>query len=264
MAYFVKKDDEGVKYREFLTSAQIKEADDLLHYLQDNFPSHTKELAEKYGEGTATYFYHMGRWIKGVIDEHDIPVPARKYLFSEIASFAPDKERLRDVKDNRNPYYQAYLLSQLDEETVAKMSFNKWQSLLERESEREDPRIYAWIKNTDQDAVTGKEWRAFLKLLHAYMKKIDTSVFSDEDLFAIYNMLVDGVKSWGKGTKAFTKKYPTSQKLKDAKTANKWQAKYFDMILNSIYANETIPPESERLEWIESLLTKGMKETTEN
>lgn len=260
MAYFVKKDEEGIKYRDFLTAAQIKQADELLHYLQENFPEYTKKLSEEYGVGTSVYFYHMGVWIKNVIEEHDIPVMARKYLFSEIASFAPDKERLRDVADNRNPYYQAYLLAQLDEKTVEKMSFNKWQSLLERESEREDARIYEWINSINNEKITGKEWRAFLKLLHAYLKNIDTSVFSNNELFSIYDSLIASVKSWDIGCKQFIKKHPNSQKLKDTKTKNKWQSKYFQMILNNLFESETIPPEAERIKWIEDLLSKGMKD----
>ena len=259
MAYFVKKDGDSVKYRDFLTSSQIKQADELLQYLQDNFPKFTSEMSDKYGVGTAIYFYHMGSWINDVIEKHDIPAHARKYLFSEIASFAPDKERLRNVSDNRNPYYQAYLLAQLDEETVQRMSFNKWQSLLERETEREDTRIFEWIKATDQQEITGKEWRNFLKILHAYIKKIDTSVFSDEELFKTYNMLIDSVQSWDTGCKAFLAKHPSSQKLKDSKTANKWQAKYFEMILHHLLSSETIPDETERLQWIDDLLSKGMK-----
>ena len=262
MAYFVKKEEDGIKYRDFLTEEQIKEADALLKYLQDNFPEYTKMLADKYGAGTAIYFYHMGLWIKDVIEKHDIPVRARKYLFSEIASFAPDKERLRDVSDDRNPYYQAYILSQLDEGTVSKLSFNKWQSLLERESERSDPRIFTWIKNTDHSKITVKGWRNFLKLLHAYLKKIDTSVFEDNELYRIYDMFIDGIESWDIGAKQFLKKHPDSQKLKDSKSSNKWQAKYFNMILYSLYSSETIPSHEERLKWIEELLSKGMKDVS--
>ena len=240
MEYFVKKDEGRKVYVDFLTEKQQEQAEELLKHLQTSFPYHTQELAEQYGEGTSQYFYHMGVWIRSLIEQYDIPIRAYTYLFAEIASFAPDKERIRNVGDRRNPYYQAYLLSDLDESVVKKMSFNKWQSLLERSKECEDPRLFSWIGEYDQSNVSIKDWRNFLKLLHSYNKKIDSTVLNEEEVKTTYNNLLESVRNWEQAKMDFQRKNPKSKKLKDTKTINKWQSKYFDMILSDLMYSESL------------------------
>ena len=66
------------------------------------------------------------------------------------------------------------------------------------------------------------------------MKKIDTEIFTDKELFTLYDTFISCVKSWTAACKEYKKRFPKGQKLKDAKTANKWQSKYYSTILEKV------------------------------
>ena len=106
-------------------------------------------------------------------------------FWDEIKTLVTEKARAREDGKNsvtRSFYEQCYQLSLIDIDVVQKLSWRQWQDLLDRVGNREDERIFAWIKNS-----TGKiredDWREFEKALHLYLKKKDTSVFSDYELF---------------------------------------------------------------------------------
>jgi len=46
----------------------------------------------------------------------------------------------------RSFYQQCYILSQQDKKTVEKLTWRQWQDLLDRVGNREDERIFDWIK----------------------------------------------------------------------------------------------------------------------
>ena len=64
----------------------------------------------------------------------------------------------------------------------------------------------------------------FLVLLNLYLKNKDTSVFDDEELFAIYDSIMLMCKKWRELFKSFTVKHPKSAKIK---TKGNWAKKYY-------------------------------------
>ena len=237
MQIIVEKDENGRKiYRGFLSSEETKQADLLLGYLQSEIPSIAQDLKEKYGD-SALYKYFLGKRLAELLDEYGISEKERVYFWNEIKNFAPDKERKRneggDAK-TRKFYEQCFQLSQIDQKIVEKMSWKQWQDLLDRKTNREDERIYTWI-GIHEPKIKPGEWAAFEKGLNLFLKNKDTSVFEDEELFEIYEMIFSMGQAWLRLFSTFSNNYPKSAKIK---TKSKWEKKFYELCFKCRKANK--------------------------
>ncbi len=237
MAILVELDEQGRKiYRGFLSGKETEEADLLLGYLQDEIPKLGKILSDKYGD-SVLYKYFMGKRLGELLEEYKVPEKERLYFWNEIKNFASDKERKRMDGGNsktRKFYEQCFQLSQIDKETVEKLSWRQWQDLMDRTTNREDKRIYDWIGQHEKK-IKENEWRAFEKALNLFLKKKDTSVFEDDELFELYEMILLMGETWCDKMHSFEKEYPKSAKIK---TKSKWETKFYELCYKSRKANK--------------------------
>lgn len=227
MANLVEMDEQGRKiYRGFLSSKETEKADLLLGFLQDEIPSLGKTLNELYGD-TVLYKYYLGKRLGELLEEYKISERDRLYFWNEIKNFASDKERSRVEGKNsktRKFYEQCYALSSIDLDIVKKLSWRQWQDLLDRVANREDERLYRWI-GIHEPKIKENEWRSFEKALNLFLKNKDTSVFEDDELFELYEMILIMAQEWILGFKQFSKTHPKSAKIK---TKAKWEKKFYN------------------------------------
>lgn len=237
MGTFVEKDDQGRKvYRGFLSSSETKEADALLEYLQNEIPNIGAQLSKEYGD-TVLYKYYMGKKLSELLEQFGVPEKERLYFWDEIKNFAADKERKRQdgsKSKTRKFYEQCYQLSKIEKETVEKMSWRQWQDLLDRTANREDERIFKWI-GIHEPKIKEKEWRSFEKALNLFLKKKDTSIFEDDELFSIYEMLLCMVNVWNEEFQVFS---VTNSKSAKIKNKSKWENKFYEFCLKTKKANK--------------------------
>lgn len=226
MAVLIELDENGKKvYRGFLSSEETRNADLLLGLLQDEIPKIGQKLSILYGNGVL-YKYYMGKRLSELLDEYRISEKERVYFWDEIKNFASDKERKREdggEAKTRKFYEQCYRLSQIDLQTVKKLSWRQWQDLLDRTQNRVDDRIFIWI-GIHEPKIKEAEWRAFEKALNIFLKKKDSSVFSDQELFDLYEMILMMGQCWIEEFNNFAKSHPKSMKIK---TKGKWENKYY-------------------------------------
>lgn len=226
MANLVELDEQGRKiYRGFMSSKETEKADLLLGFLQDEIPALGKFLNEQYGD-SVLYKYYLGKRLGELLEEYQIPERDRLYFWNEIKNFAADKERSRDdggKSKTRKFYEQCYSLSQIELSIVEKLSWRQWQDLLDRVANREDERIFSWI-GIHEPKIKESEWRSFEKALNLFLKGKDTSVFEDEELFQLYEMILLMAQEWLVGFGEFSKTHPKSAKLK---TKAKWENKFY-------------------------------------
>ena len=114
-------------------------------------------------------------------------------------------------------------MSQIELSIVEKLSWRQWQDLLDRVANREDERIFNWI-GIHEPKIKESEWRSFEKALNLFLKGKDTSVFEDEELFEVYEMILLMAQEWLLGFDEFSKTHPKSAKLK---TKAKWENKFY-------------------------------------
>lgn len=197
MTNIVKLVDGKLVYEGILSSQEIASIDEILNTLRIEIPEVEAELSKEYGS-SVLYKYYLGKFLATLLEKYSITSIEQRKFWDEIKDLASQENRTRDEGKNavtRSFYQQCYLLSQHSLELVNKLSWRQWQSLLDRVSIREDPRIYDWIL-TLETKIREDDWREFQKGLNMYLKNKDTSVFEMNELSMIYDSILLMARYW--------------------------------------------------------------------
>lgn len=232
MGHIVTLDTEGhLVYDGLLSSKEIATIDEILNALKQEIPHIESDLEETYGK-SVLYKYNLGKFLGELLIKYNISTSERRKFWDEIKTFATKENRIRDEGTNaetRSFYGQCYRLSQLDQEIVEKLSWRQWQDILDRVGNREDSRIFEWIRNK-KEKIREDDWREFEKGLHLYLKNKDTSVFSDNELYGIYESILNMSQYWRVAFTQFSKDFPNSAKIKSkARRSKKYQEACFQL-----------------------------------
>lgn len=232
MGHIVSLDAEGhLVYDGLLSSKEIATTDEILNALRQEIPQIESDLGEAYGK-TVLYKYNLGKFLGELLKKYNISASERRKFWDEIKTFATKENRIRNEGTNaetRSFYGQCYKLSQFDQEIVEKLSWRQWQDILDRVSNREDARIFEWIRNK-KEKIREDDWREFEKGLNLYLKSKDTSVFTDDELFEIYESILNMSRYWRVAFAQFSKDYPESAKIKSKnRRSKKYQAMCFQL-----------------------------------
>ena len=226
MGRLVSLDAEGRLIYEGLLSSQEKATvDEILNALKTEIPQIEADLKATYGQ-SVWYKYHLGLFLGALLEKYEITIAERRKFWDEIKDFATETERKRNEGTNavtRSFYQQCFILSQQSKDVVEKLTWRQWQDILDRVGNREDPRIFEWIKNYP-GKIREDDWREFEKALNLYLKDKDTSVFEDEELFDIYDSIMLMSVKWREQFKVFEQAHPKSAKIK---TKGTWAKKYY-------------------------------------
>lgn len=226
MGHLVSLDSEGrLVYEGLLSSQEKATVDEILNALKEEIPQIEADLEMAYGQ-SVWYKYNLGLFLGGLLEKYKITIAERRKFWDEIKVFATKEDRKRNEGTNavtRSFYQQCYILSQQEKDIVEKLTWRQWQDILDRVGNREDERIFQWIKQVP-GKIREDDWREFEKALHLYLKGKDTSVFDTEELFSIYDSLMQMVKIWREKFKKFTAEHPKSAKIK---TKGTWAKKYY-------------------------------------
>lgn len=232
MAHLVSLDAEGrLVYDGLLSSQERATVDEILNALKEEIPQIETDLEDLYGK-TVLYKYHLGKFLGGLLGKYDVSVAERRRFWDEIKTFATKEERKRNEGTKavtRSFYEQCFVLSQYDLEVVQNLSWRQWQDILDRVANREDQRIFEWVRRKS-DKIREDDWREFEKGLHLFLKSKDTSVFSDAELFDIYNSIYAMAVYWRIAFTQFSKDFPKSAKIKTkARRSKKYQEVSFKL-----------------------------------
>ena len=232
MNHVVSLDKDGhLVYKGLLTAKEIATINEILNALKQEIPQIEADLEEAYGK-SVLYKYNLGKFLGELLTKYNISASERKRFWDEIKTFATKENRRRDESKNaetRSFYGQCYRLSQFDQEVVKKLSWRQWQDILDRVLNREDERIFEWIRNK-KEKIREDDWREFEKGLHLYLKKKDTSVFTDDELFEIYESILNMSQYWRIAFDKFKKDFPNSAKIKSkGRRSKKYQSTCFQL-----------------------------------
>lgn len=232
MAHLVSLDAEGrLVYDGLLSSQERATVDEILNTLKEEIPQIEIDLGDLYGK-SVLYKYHLGKFLGGLLGKYDVSVSERRRFWDEIKTFATKEDRKRNEGTKavtRSFYEQCFVLSQYDLEVVQKLSWRQWQDILDRVANREDQRIFEWV-HKKSDKIREDDWREFEKGLHLFLKSKDTSVFSDAELFDIYNSIYAMAVYWRTAFTQFSKDFPKSAKIKTkARRSKKYQEVSFKL-----------------------------------
>jgi putative ATP-dependent helicase len=225
MAHIVRLVDGHMVYDGLLSSQEKATIDDILHALQEEIPIIEADLGAEYGQGV-WYKYNLGLFLGSLLEKYDISISERRKFWDEIKHFATKEERKRNEgakSVTRSFYQQCYILSQQDKEVVEKLTWRQWQDILDRVGNREDERIFQWLKSFTKK-IREDDWREFEKALHLYLKGKDTSAFETHELFEIYDSIMKMCILWREQFRVFSAERPKSAKIK---SKGAWAKKYY-------------------------------------
>lgn len=232
MAHLVSLDAEGrLVYDGLLSSQERATVDEILNALKTEIPEIETDLENVYGR-TVLYKYYLGKFLGDLLCKYNISISERRRFWDEIKTFATKEERKRNEgakAATRSFYEQCYVLSQYDLEVVQKLSWRQWQDILDRVANREDQRIFEWIRRK-KGKIREDDWREFEKGLYLFLKRKDTSVFSDNELFEIYDSIYAMAIYWRIAFAQFSRDFPKSAKIKTkARRSKKYQEVAFQL-----------------------------------
>ncbi len=226
---FVRDEDGHMVYDGLLSSKEKASVDEVLKTLKAEIPEIETDLKEQYGNGVL-YKYYLGKFLGDLLVKYNILASERRRFWDEIKTFATNENRSRNEgkkSKTRSFYEQCYVLSQYDLDAVKKLSWRQWQDLLDRVENREDDRIIEWLKYKD-DKIREDDWREFEKGLHLFLKDKVTSVFTDNEMFEIYDSILEMSKYWRIAFSQFSKDFPQSAKIESkSRRSKKYQETCF-------------------------------------
>lgn len=225
MKHVVSLVDGRLVYDGLLSSKEKASIDEILSALQEEIPVIEADLEEEYGQ-TVWYKYNLGLFLGELLEKYNISISERRRFWDEIKTLATKEDRKRNEGSKsvtRSFYQQCFILSQQDKEVVEKLTWRQWQDLLDRVGNREDERIFQWLKNLTAK-IREDDWREFEKALHLYLREKDTSVFDTEELFSIYDSIMLMCQKWREQFRIFSKERPKSAKIKNK---GMWAKRYY-------------------------------------
>lgn len=223
MSNIVSLDEKGnIIYEGFLSSKEVATINEIIKALKKELPEVQNQLESVYGS-SAMYKYYLGKFFGSLLDKYDIQYSERRKFWDELKLIVDKNAPKRaDGRNARRSFYeQCYILSTYPIKAVRKLSWRHWQDWLDRKIAYGDKRFFDWLIQYPEK-IKQDEWREFLKALNDYLKKKETGVFSDEELFKIYDSLMNMCQFWIKNFKQYCKDFPKTTK----KNAS-WSKKFY-------------------------------------
>ena len=225
-------------YKGFLTSKELQEYEEVKDRLINEIPALEEEIKEKYWkENRILYFYFLGKTLGAFLEEFNVSVKERRRFWDEIKTLATSQVHTRsDGKVKKRSFFeQCYRLSCMDQKIVESKTWRQWQSLLDRDDKNiEDSRFINWVGKT---VISEDEWRELLKIMNFYLDEIDTTVFEDNEIYALYDSMLSMSKVWLKSIKQFEKNHPKSLKLQKK---SKWSIKFYKACVDSMTTDYSV------------------------
>lgn len=176
-------------YEGIVTYENIKYTEEELIKLSEEIYFFEKKLRIKMKEYNSEYSYELGKFLSEKLENYKI-VESERYGFWEmLRTYANRLDKRKTITELRDAYEYCYLLSKLPKELAIKYSRSKWDHLFDVVTARKDPRLYSWLeKNENTEFINSNDiFQNFCKALKIYLKKKDTDVLSDDELFEIYD-----------------------------------------------------------------------------
>ncbi len=134
--------------------------------------------------------YRIGKKLSKIVDDEDLVSPnERRWVWKTIRGMYLSTTSIKTRSRTRDDLEYFYMASKFPFAFIKNFSWDSWRRFLDSPSLREDERFEKWLKEKVKNSgeVTRSFIRKFTKNLFALIKKKDTTVLSDQELFDIYN-----------------------------------------------------------------------------
>lgn len=184
-------------------------------YLSNRIPTiekeliHAKLLDEKMpkqgkpkNRGGVLLWHALGCKLSAICDEQGITgathIRERRWLWEAIEKIHAT-ERIKRVGRGRTRLHfeYCYRLSKFPLEFAKQLNWGEWVYFFDSRTVREEPRVDAWLRTLVErgEKINRMIFRRFTERLNKRARKLDTSVFNEKELFAIYNEVWQDTKN---------------------------------------------------------------------
>ena len=142
--------------------------------------------------GDIRLWFMLGKKLREIVKNSKLVKP-REYRWAlEAVRMYATPRILRKDRGSRLHLDYCIRISELPWDFVKKLNWGDWVFFLDSKSLRQEPRIDKWLQNRIEKLreLDRSKFRELAKRLNAEFKDIDTSVYSDRELFAIYDSVL--------------------------------------------------------------------------
>jgi hypothetical protein len=186
------------------TSAMAEQAEELDRDLRVRMESLQASLERQglvdgaSGRGSVELWYAVGKALDAIVRSHEIKgIRYRRWLWDALDNI-PAGEALKRARRGRTRLHfeYCYRLAQFPENVAKKMNWSEWVYFFDSPTVRDEPRADQWLAATveAEPQIDRQTFRRFAEALNSRIKRKDTTVLSDRELFAHYQAAWDETK----------------------------------------------------------------------
>lgn len=178
-------------------------------YLNSKIPAIEKELIEaglldetmlkpgsSKSRGDVLLWHALGCKLSAVCDEQGITsVRERRWLWEAIEKIhATERIKRAGRTRTRQHFEYCYRISKFPIELAKQLNWGEWVYFFDSNTVREEQRVDKWLMALVErgEKIDRSTFRTFTQRLNKRLQKLDTSVLSNEELFAIYDDVWQG------------------------------------------------------------------------
>jgi len=167
----------------------IKYSEEQYEKMKEEFYQFECALEKKYKPYSSEYCYEMGLYLSQKLEQYRVVESSRYKFWESLRNYVNTKNPTKVITELRDPYEYCYMLSKMDRDLVIKYPRSRWDHLFDCVTAREDSRLYEWL--LDRDTIDNNDcWQGFIKALKVYFKGIDTSIYSKEEMYDLYDSIL--------------------------------------------------------------------------
>lgn len=147
--------------------------------------------------GNIKLWFAFGKKLREIIRDSKL-VKSREYRWAlEAVKMYATSRILRKDRGSRLHLDYCIRVSELPWDFVKKLNWDDWVFFLDSKSLRQEPRTDKWLQNRIEklSKLDRSRFRELAKRLNAEFKDIDTSLYSSQELFAIYDSILENIIS---------------------------------------------------------------------
>jgi hypothetical protein len=145
--------------------------------------------------GGAALWHAVGTELDAIVKEYDLRgARERRWLWEAINLHASERIRRVNRGRTRQHFEYCYRLAQLPLSIAKSMFWSEWVYFFDSLTVREEPRADRWLlgKLKADAGIDRLTFRRFTENLNRRIRKTDTSVLTDDELFALYDSIWAG------------------------------------------------------------------------
>lgn len=147
--------------------------------------------------GNIKLWFTLGKRLREIVKDSKLVKPKEYRWALEAVKMYATPRILRKDRGSRLHLDYCIRVSELPWDFVKKLNWDDWVFFLDSKSLRQEPRTDKWLQSRIEKLgkLDRSKFRELAKRLNGEFKDIDTSLYSDRELFSIYDSIVESIIS---------------------------------------------------------------------